>query len=204
MCGYKLNFKKNLLLLFTFIKFQHLQKSTYMIQSQTELRKELKTLYKQWPDIRKFLKSKGCPATDAEDLFQEALVIFCRKMEDPMFVLSTQPFHYVKNTCKLLWYNEARRRQKNPNLELASDVREMEDDWFEKEYKMLGIEKALTTLGRQCQEILQLFYGLGWKMDAIAVKTGLRNDKVVKAQKYRCLQKAKEAVQAQPEIMAEL
>lgn len=166
-----------------------------MITSPNELKQELKTLYKQWPDIRKFLKSKGCPATDAEDLFQEALVIFCRKKQETDFLLSVEPFHYVKNICKLLWYNEARRRQKHPGIELTPDMQAPENDWMQREMQMIGIEKALGKLGRQCQEILQLFYGLGWKMDAIARKTGLRSDKVVKAQKYRCLHKAKELVQ---------
>lgn len=192
--------------LFTFIRFQHLQKKTHMIQPQTEMQStrqnqlkiDLKALYKQWPEIRRYLKSKGCPAPDAEDLFQEALVIFCRKKEDPDFILTVEPFHYVRNTCKLLWYNEARRRQKNPQLELSPEVKAQEDDWFQKEMKIVSIEKALATLGRQCQEILQLFYGLGWKMEEIAAKVGLRNDKVAKAQKYRCLQKAKDAVQLQP------
>ena len=180
-----------------------------MIQPQTELqrsqrsqlKKDLKVLYKKWPDIRKYLKSKGCSAEDAEDLFQEALVIFCRKKEDPEFNLTVEPFHYVKNTCKLLWYNQARKQQKHPELELTADVQVLEDDWFQKEMKILRIEKAMSTIGRQCQEILQLFYGLGLKMDEIARKTGLRNDKVVKAQKYRCLQKAKDAVQSQPEAI---
>ena len=36
-------------------------------------------------------------------------------------------------------------------------------------------------------------------MADIAVKIGLRSDKVAKAQKYRCLQKAKELVQG-PEL----
>jgi hypothetical protein len=39
---------------------------------------------------------------------------------------------------------------------------------------------------------LHLFYGLGLNMLDIAKKIGLRNEKVVKAQKYRCIQKAKE------------
>lgn len=174
-----------------------------MIQPQTDLKRELKELYKKWPDVRNFLRSKGCPADDAEDLFQEALVIFCRKKEDPEFVLTVEPFHYVKNTCKLLWYNEARRRQKNPGIELSDETAAIEDDWFLKEMKLVSIEKALSTIGKQCQEILQLFYGLGMKMDEIARKTGLRNDKVVKSQKYRCLQKAKDAVQAVPELINE-
>lgn len=159
------------------------------------LKKDLQALYRKWPEIKRYLKSKGCSAINAEDIFQEALVIFCRKKENPDFLLTVEPFFFVRNTCKLIWYNQARKENKNIHVELNADVQSINDDWFEKEMKLVRIEKALQTLGKQCQEILQLFYGLGWSMLDIAKKTGLRNDKVVKAQKYRCLQKAKEAVQ---------
>ena len=165
-----------------------------MIHLHTELKKDLKELYKKWPEIRRYLKSKGCQAMDAEDIFQEALVIFCRKKEDPGFVLSSEPFHYVKSTCKLLWYNEARKKQKNPGIALTPEIQAFEDDWFQKEMKLVSVEKALKRLGKQCQQILQMFYGLGFRMDEIAQEIGLRNDKVAKVQKYRCLQKAKEFI----------
>lgn len=156
------------------------------------LEAELKMLYKKWPDFKRFLKTFGCDSIDAEDIFQEALLIYIRKKEDESFILKVEPFHYVKSTCKLLWYNEARKQNKLPKTELTTEESELDDDWFQKEMKLRKIEFALTQLGKQCQEILQLFYGLSWKMIDIAKKVGLRNEKVAKAQKYRCLQKAKE------------
>jgi DNA-directed RNA polymerase specialized sigma24 family protein len=96
-----------------------------------------------------------------------------------------------------LWYNEARKQSKFPTVELSNEEIAMDDAWFQKEMKLRTIESALKNLGKQCQEILELFYGLGWNMVDIAKKIGLRNDKVVKTQKYRCLQKAKELTEAQ-------
>lgn len=153
--------------------------------------KELKVLYKKWPEIRKFLSTLGCTKDVAEDLFQEALIIFCRKKQSPEFVLDVEPFFYVRNTCKLLWYNESRKRNKQATYELTQDVADLKDDWFEREMKFKTMEGALERLGKKCREILHLFYGLGWSMSDIAYKIGLRNDKVVKAQKYRCIQDAK-------------
>ena len=164
--------------------------STKMIDKEVEL--ELKALYKKWPEMRRFLATVGCSTVDAEDIFQEALLIYSRKKEDDSFVLTVEPFYYVKNTCKLLWYNEARKLKKLPKAELTNEEMELDDSWFQKEMKIRNIERALEKLGKQCQEILQLFYGLSWNMVDIANKIGLRNDKVAKAQKYRCLQKAKE------------
>lgn len=164
---------------------------------------ELYSLYKKWPDIKRYLRSLGCNTTDAEDIFQEALVIFARKRTEPDFVLTVDPFHYVKNTCKFIWYNQSRKESKHRTSELTDAVSgESDDAWFEKEQQLLLIEKALQRLGEKCQQLLQLFYGKGWSMTAIAEKIGLRNDKVAKAQKYRCLTKAKEEVnKLQPESL---
>lgn len=54
------------------------------------------------------------------------------------------------------------------------------------------MEKALTQIGKKCQELLELFYGFGKSMAEIAKKLDFRNEKVAKAQKYKCIQKAKE------------
>lgn len=157
---------------------------------------ELRALYRKWPDIRRFLLTLGCTKNDAEDVFQEALVIYIRKQEQPDFELTVDPFFYVRNTCKLLWYNQSRKQGRQQTFALETDVAQLDDDWFRKELQIQTIESALTKLGKQCQQLLQLFYGLGWNMVDIAQKIGMRNDKVAKAQKYRCLQKAKELVHA--------
>lgn len=162
-----------------------------MIQQQT-VQQEIKQLYKKWPEIKRFLKQFGCNSTDAEDVFQEALVVYCRKKETPDFILTVEPFVYVRNICKLLWYNQSRKNKNAPTISLENDVQQLDDEWFQKEMKIRTVETAIQQLGKQCRELLELFYGLGWNMVDIAKKIGLRNDKVAKAQKYRCLQKAKE------------
>jgi len=163
--------------------------------STTDLNKHLKELYKKWPEIRRFLKTLGCDAVAAEDIFQEALLIYSRRIQSPDFVLTVEPVYYVRNTCKLLWYNQARKEQKYGEVALEKDVAAVDDEWFAKEMKLRRVEQAMEQLGEQCRELLQLFYGLGWSMVDIAKKIGLRNDKVAKAQKYRCLQKTKELVE---------
>jgi len=159
---------------------------------QSEIKKQLKELYRKFPEARGFLKTLGCDRNTAEDIFQEALVIYIRRLEDPSFTLTVEPYFYVRNTCKLLWYNQSRKNGKTPSFQLEKDVADQQDDWMEKEIQLGIVEKAMQKLGDQCRQILQLFYGAGMAMSDIAKKVGLRNDKVVKAQKYRCLQKAKE------------
>jgi len=184
--------------LFTFPLVQHQVQNRRMekiINKTIEQETQLKELYKKWPDIKRFLQKLGCSKNDAEDVFQEALVIYIRKCEHPDFVLTVEPFFYVRSTCKLLWYNQSRKHSKQRTYSLETDVAQLDDDWFKKETQIRTIEQTLTKLGKQCQELLQLFYGLRLSMVDIASRVGLRNDKVAKVQKYRCLQKAKELAQ---------
>lgn len=158
----------------------------------TSTRKQLKELYKKWPDIKTYLKSLGCDTTNAEDIFQEALVIFCRKNESQDFELNVDAFHYVKSTCKFIWYNQARKERKHVHTELTPNISEEESDWLEKEMKLSQIEKAMQRIGDKCRQLLQLYYGAKMNMTEIAKKVGLRSDNVAKAQKYRCIQKIKD------------
>jgi hypothetical protein len=70
-----------------------------------EIEKELKLIYKKWPHFRNYLKKLGCPKQTAEDIFQEALLIYSRKKEDPDFILTVEAFYYVRNTGKKLAQN---------------------------------------------------------------------------------------------------
>lgn len=160
-----------------------------------EVKKELNVLYKHLPEVKRLLRSFGCDALTAEDIFQESLIIYLRKKNDPGFDFQLAPIHFIKQTCKLLWYNAARKEQKHGAVGLDFEPEETPDAWMEKELQYKQLESALAKIGRQCKELLHLFYGLGWNMVDIAKKLDFRNDKVAKAQKYRCIQKAKDLVQ---------
>lgn len=163
--------------------------------STNTINKELSALYKKFPDIRRYLATLGCDETLAEDIFQEALLIYSRKRHLNDFELTVEPFFFVRSTCKLLWYNESRKKTNRLTDSLDVDLPQEAEDWMQKEFRLASIEKKLNEIGEQCKELLQLFYVKAWNMEEIAKKIGLRNDKVAKAQKYRCIQKLKDKVQ---------
>lgn len=169
---------------------------------KNDLKTELNQLYRKWPVVRNYLKDSGCRGAVAEDIFQEALLIYVRKKEEPDFILTTDPVIYVRQVCKFLWYNQVRKDTKFKSAELAEAIPEMPDNsWLQKELLFGRMEKAISVLGKQCQQLLQEFYGLGRSMAEIAASIGMKNERVAKVQKYRCLQKAKELVLAGEEIV---
>lgn len=165
--------------------------------SEGERKNDLKLLYRKWKEFKRYLKSIGCPDQEVEDVFQEALVIYSRRREDPNFVLTVDAFHYVKNVGKFLWYNQARKRKIDLVFDDSFEVPETSNEFLEQEMKLRKVESALEKLGAQCRNVINSFYGLGMSMREISLKFGFRNETVAKALKYRCLQKAKEfALQA--------
>ena len=170
--------------------------------SSVDLNVTLRDLYKKWPEMKRFMHTLGCKSSDAEDIFQEALLIFTRKLKDSDFELTVEPYFYVKNTCKFLWYNQARKEGKNPTVEITENVPDFEDDWFQKELKLMSIEKAIRSIGKKCQDLIRMFYGEHLNMTEIAKRLDFRNEHVAKAQKYRCINKVKEEIHSNsPEIL---
>jgi RNA polymerase sigma factor (sigma-70 family) len=168
--------------------------------SDSERTAELKKLYRKFPDFKRHVQSFGCPAKEVEDIFQEALVIFCRKAEDPKFELTVDPFHYVKQVGKFLWLNQARKTKIDMEFNDGIEIPEASTDFLEKEIRLRKVESALEQLGDQCRNIINSFYALGMSMVDIAKKFNLRNEKVAKVLKHRCLQKAKTIANAANEI----
>ncbi len=162
-----------------------------------EIEISLKDAYKKWPEFRKYLISIGCNKSDAEDIFQEALLVYSRKLSIPEFELTAEPYHYIKGVCRLIWYNQSRKNSKNRKVDYEDDIIIEDDDWFQKEMKLQRIEQAISKIGQQCQQLLNMFYNLGKSMREIAQKLDLRNDKVAKVQKYRCINKVKDIIRSQ-------
>lgn len=62
--------------------------------------KALNALYGRFPMIRSLIRSKGGEVKDAEDIFQEALIILVKKIRSSDFVLTAQLGSYLYSVCR--------------------------------------------------------------------------------------------------------
>lgn len=155
--------------------------------------KALIILYKHLPMIRKLIRSNGGTSEDAEDIFQEALIILCRKIKTGNFILSAKLSTYLFSVCRFLW-NDQQRRQKIPIADDAADHIPLADDLpelIEQEKNAQLAEKALQALGERCKELLLLFYHSKMKLKDISVRMGYSSENTAKNQKYKCLEGAR-------------
>lgn len=160
----------------------------------------MKGLYAYFPVVKKFILKNSGTRQEAEDIFQEGLVIFCRKLENSGFILSSSINTYVYSVCKLLWLDELKKK----NRQLRADVSELRDeqnstliyDDIEDDKALKQAQMAMMKLGQKCRELLELFYFKKASMKDIAKRLGFSSEKGAKNQKYRCLEKAKELVKS--------
>ncbi|NQY10465.1 MAG: sigma-70 family RNA polymerase sigma factor [Flavobacteriales bacterium] len=134
--------------------------------------KALDKLYKYYPKVESFIRSNGGEKQDAQDLYQEALIIFCKKISKVEFSLTASINTYIYGICRFLWLKELKKRNKGQvssiKTELISTDEEELQFSIEKEEKLKKAEAAISELGKRCKEILSLFYLKSLSMKVIA------------------------------------
>ncbi len=145
-----------------------------------------------------WLVKNGGSASDADDLFQEAMVILYSKAQDEEFRLTCSVGTYLFAISKHLWYKKLHRQSREPvalydNTATDEDERTgiaYEDDinaHEEREAHYQQLDAALDQLGEPCRSILRAYYHQDKSMQEIAADFGYTNPDNAKTQKYKCL-----------------
>lgn len=159
--------------------------------------KALRSLYSHFPMIVKMIRRYGGTGQDAEDIFQEALIILIRRIRESDFTLTAKASTYLFSVSRFLWKDELKKRMLliPPDLDssLLSSAQEIElEQAIESEISSRLAEKALDALQHRCRELLILFYEQRLKLKDIAAKMGYSSENTAKNQKYKCLESARQ------------
>lgn len=153
----------------------------------------IKALYKEFPKIKANICSSGGDAEIAREIFHDSLVLLIEKVGKPEFELTSKLSTYLFGINRFLWKNEARRRNKNPELEWKDTlILSAEDIGYseEKEEKIKLLEKVLTQITDKCRKIFELFYFKKEDMNTIARELDFTSVNSAKTQKYKCMERA--------------
>ncbi|MFH0895996.1 MAG: sigma-70 family RNA polymerase sigma factor [Bacteroidota bacterium] len=150
------------------------------------------------PKIRKFIKQRGGDESEAEDIFQEAmLILWEKKMES----LSCSFSSFLHAICKFILY---RKIEKNAKMTYISDMDylAMDNDiefQIEKAEKLWLIEKHISKLGPSCREILNL-YNKGCSQSDIVDKFK-QSDSYLRFKRSDCKKKLIESIKSDPQYL---
>lgn len=170
-----------------------------------ELRKKndsaLRQLYHaNYPMVLHMVISNSGTEAEAKDIYQEAIIHFYERAQQPDFALTCKIKTYIYAVCRKLWLQHLAVRNKFTRIEELEKVEGIEEavaDIELKEKSFKSMDQSLGKLGEPCRSILEDFYLRNLTMDEITLKFGYTNSDSTKNQKYKCLQRLKKIFQSE-------
>ncbi len=144
--------------------------------------------------ISVFVKKNNGTENDAEDIFQDAMIVLVDKLRTDDFQLTASINTYVYAICKNLWYKKLRE----DNYQISLD--KLHEDGFqasidssiesEKTYleKLTGYLNKITA---HCNRMIHDIFFKQKSIEEIQKKYGYSSKHNAQNQKYKCLQQIK-------------
>ena len=173
--------------------------TTYYLEGIRDNKLEvLEEVYQQYlPETLKMVRSNHGSVEDAQDIFQEALVILYHKSRTADFEL-TVPFRvYLRSVCRNLWWRQLKKKHRTDitlDDKIGYVLKEDLEPLAEKTEKWILFQQKMAILTAECRKVLELFFN-GVKLKDIAQEMGYTN-KYVKWKKYKCKEKLIELIQS--------
>lgn len=153
--------------------------------------KALQHLYdKLLPSIERYILKNSGNSYDAKDVFQEAIIIVYRKVQDADFQITSSLETFIFSIAKRKWLRELKKRKRDiHNLRIAdsSEGNKIDQMVINHEKSNLYL-RYFNDLSDSCKEILNLFFD-GWKIPEITKKLNFGSDGYTRKRKHNCQQK---------------
>lgn len=176
------------------------------IRSDRNLEPTVQLLYKNYfESLSAYIRSNQGNDQDAEDFFQETIVIFIDAVKNNKFRGESKVKTFLHAVIRNLWLNELKRRKRalnretryydeNPKVEEGVQVTLREN---EVKKEVVGL---LNKLGENCRKILHLFYYQDKSMKEIFLEMGYENEQIARNMKYKCMKKVHKLLDDHEEI----
>lgn len=153
-----------------------------------------RALYAHLPKVEHLVRQNSGRSGDAKDIFQDALIIFHRRVRTESFTLTSSIGTFLFAVCRNLWREELRRRNKSLTAWKLEDAPDEPADLTallarEGDYKRA--EQALKSLSAKCLDVLTRFYVKHEPLQLIAKALGFAGEGAAKTRKYKCLEEAR-------------
>jgi len=144
-----------------------------------------------FPSVAKYIRQNTGSEQDAEDIFQEAVIVLLSKIRQPEFHLTASLKTYMFSISKNLWLKKLRDSR---SVMIAVDhclpalLTDDNESAYWNENKLLSWLQKITA---SCQRILKAIFFLNEPMESLMIKMGWKNRHTAANQKYKCIEQLK-------------
>jgi RNA polymerase sigma factor (sigma-70 family) len=157
-------------------------------------------IYKQsYAQVRFFVTSNNGDTMDAEDVFQDTIVLIYKNIDSAHFSLTCSFSTYLFSICRHLWLQKLNRKMKNTSIEDYMATSEPEEEFEQMQDHLVDSEKFrlfqkyFNKLNNSEQKILNLYMNKTHGKE-IAKIMGYKSDKYAKYRKYVVKEKLKNMI----------
>ena len=156
--------------------------------------------------VRKYILKNSGSKDDANDIFQDAVIIFFNQVRAQKFNEAHSIDSFIFSVGRNLWIDKVRRQKKFASYEspeqfasISGDFDHLED-LISKE-KTLAMKNIFSKLDEKCQQVLNYVIYEKCSMKEVKEKMGYSSENVAKTTHYRCKQYLKELVKSNPSLV---
>lgn len=149
--------------------------------------------------VARFVLDNGGSRTDAQDVFQEAFILFDRNLREGRFEGKSTLATYFVAIAKWRWVTIRRQQGRFQEISPAQyegEVESPENETLRAEHRNL-LAEAMGRIGERCRELLRR-YQLDYSMEEIAREMGYANAETAKKEAYRCRMRLREYLETDP------
>jgi len=167
-----------------------MNKTNYFIEGLVaKNEKVISTIYTLlFPKVLRFVVNNKGQQSDAEDIFQNALLQLSVRYKKEPFEIKTSFEAYLFTVCKNLWRRELNKSKKwvtnDMVIQLQSKEQELAVETLEQERWELFAEH-LKTISENCRKVLQMYFNKV-AYSEIVKKMGYNSETVVRQRVFKC------------------
>lgn len=160
----------------------------------------IKYIYQElFPMIMFLVTKNNGNEEDAEDVFQDGLIVVFKKIKADELELNCSFRTYIYSICRNLWLQKLSKRK-----QYTREFNDVEDYVTTTEYNIKNnnldelekfrlYQQHFLTLNKDCQKVLLLFIKK-MPLKEIAVEMGFKTEKYAKTRKYLCKEELKKRI----------
>ena len=162
-------------------------------EKQRNTQTDLLHIYRElFPVCARWVRSQHGTPEDAQDLFQDALIIYLEKTgKEASMIVSAEA--YIIGITKHLWIRKFHKSLSSVSLTAFEQTLSIPVD-FNPAVNTMKLLRFLEIAGRNCLELLTRFYYEKRSMKDLSASMGYGSERSATVQKYKCIEKLRNSI----------
>ncbi|MBL0742970.1 RNA polymerase sigma factor [Chryseolinea lacunae] len=148
-----------------------------------------------YPGIESFVRKNSGTKADAQDIFQETILVLLEKVPKEDFMLTSSIKTYITAVAHNLWLKRLRDAKRVLPLAIDYELEDMTLSEFEQHEERLRsknvMKRLFERLTRHCVIFLTKTFLSGASREMLVEAMGYKNPHTFDNQKYKCLEQAR-------------